>query len=94
METEKETRVLKNSIYHNFDGKIELKSIHREVSKVVINFTYACGICELPTALKKIMYNGKNQKEFKYAYACNYIKCSASQYLSVTKLKLSLIYEV
>jgi hypothetical protein len=62
METEKETRVLKNSIYHNFDPKIELKSIHREVSKVVINFTYACGICELPTALKKIMYNGKIRK--------------------------------
>jgi len=40
------------------------------------------------------MYNGKNQKEFKYASACNYIKCSASQYLSVTKLMLSLIYEV
>ena len=39
METEKETWVFNNSIYHNFDPKIELKSIHREVLRVVINFT-------------------------------------------------------
>lgn len=30
-----------------------------------INFTQACGICEVPTALQKILFNGKDPKKFK-----------------------------
>lgn len=62
--------------------------------RVVVYFTWAYSICEVSATLKKILFNSKDQKEFKYESACNYIKCWALQHLRVTKLKLSLIHEV